>query len=311
MKRIVFVWCLLLFSFAAPVRAARSGQVAALNIVATLPWIGSVARDIGKDKVEVKVLVRPSLDPHFIQPKPSMLLAVRRADILIYNGLGLEAGYLPVLVEASRNRLVATGRPGNIDASKFVEVIGFDDKADRSMGDVHPGGNPHYHFSPSNILRVAEGLTAAFALADPVNAGFFRDNLELFRARITEKRREWEGFGLEGKNFIAFHKLFEYLARDFGFEITGYIEPRPGVPPSSAYIQGLVEAMKVSRPAAILTASYYGPRQVQWLARETGIGVVEVPHDVGAGLGGAGEDWFGFMDRVIRAIRPLSLLVGQ
>jgi len=279
---------------------------AELNIVATLPWIGSVARDIGKDKVSVKVLVRSSLDPHFIEPKPSMLLAVRRADILIYNGLGLEAGYLPVLVESSRNRLVATGRPGNIDASKFIEVIGLTGKADRSMGDLHSGGNPHYHFSPGNILRVAEGLSAAFALADPINAGSFIDNLALFRARIIEKRKEWKGLGLEGKNFIAFHKLFEYLARDFDFEITGYIEPRPGVPPSGAHIQGLVETMKDSRPAAILTVSYYGRRQARWLARETAIRTVEVPHDVGAGLGGAEEDWFGFMDRALRAVRPLG-----
>ncbi len=307
MKRIIFMLSLLLFFTATP-------AMAALNVVATLPRIGSVARDIGGGRVEVKVLVRPSLDPHFIQPKPSMLLAVRRADILIYNGLGLEAGYLPILIESSRNRAIATGRAGNIDASRFLdiaEIIGAGALVDRSMGDVHSEGNPHYHFSPGNVLRVAGGLAAAFAVADPENAAFFKDNLEAFKAKMVEKRKEWSGASLKGNNFIAFHKLFEYLARDFSFEIIGYIEPRPGVPPSSGYIQRLVGLTKDNHVAAILTASYYGRRQARWLARETGTNIIDLPHDVGAGLTNTDEDWFEFMDRVIRAIRairPLSSL---
>jgi zinc/manganese transport system substrate-binding protein len=278
--------------------------LAELRVVTTLPWIESVVRGIGKDKVRVRALVRASLDPHFIQPKPSMLLAVRRADILIYNGLELEAGYLPVLIEASRNKLVAFGRPGNIDASKFVEVIGKEADADRSKGDVHPGGNPHYHFSPKNILRAAVGLTNAFALADPTNASFFRGNLEQFSARLRAKSEQWRRLGLEGKSFVAFHKLFEYMAQDFGFEITAYVEPRPGVPPSSAYIQGLVRSMRERRPQAILTASYYGRREGAWLSKETGVKVAVVPHDVGAAIKGQ-EDWFGFMDRALRALTPM------
>jgi len=302
--RRIFLWMVLFVFLATP-------AFAELNVVATLPWIGSVARDIGGDKIKVKVLVRPALDPHFIEPKPSMLLAVRRADILIYNGLGLEAGYLPVLIESSRNGAIATGRAGNINASSFLDDAGIIDAGahvDRSMGDVHSEGNPHYHFSPGNILHVAEGLAEVFAGADSVNAVFFRANFDEFRVRLVKKQKEWQGLGLAGRNFIAFHKLFEYLARDFDFGIIGYIEPRPGVPPSGGHVQRLVEITKDNPVTAILTASYYGRRQARWLAKKTGLNIIELPHDAGASLTSTDEDWFEFMDRTLRAIRPARAL---
>ena len=131
---------------------------AKLNVVATLPSIGNLASELGKDKINVKVLVKPSQDPHYIEAKPSMIVATRNADVLMYNGLDLEIGYLPLLIESSRNPGIQPGQPGNFDCSRFVNVIEKQPTADRSMGDVHPLGNPHYHFSPSNVLRVASGM---------------------------------------------------------------------------------------------------------------------------------------------------------
>ena len=140
---------------------------AKMNAVATLPWIGSLLYEIGKDKLKVKVLVKPTQDPHYVEAKPSMILAVRRADALFYNGLDLEVGYLPVLIESSRNAKIQPGRPGNIDCSRFVDVIGRPDNVDRSMGDVHPFGNPHYHLSVKNIMKAAQGISAVLSKADP------------------------------------------------------------------------------------------------------------------------------------------------
>ena len=131
---------------------------AKLNVVATLPWIGSIASDLGKDRINVTALVKPNQDPHQIEAKPSMILAARKADILIYNGLDLEIGYLPLLIESSKNPKIQPGKPGNFDCSRFVSVIEKPTAVDRSLGDVHPLGNPHYHLSPGNMRAIVDGM---------------------------------------------------------------------------------------------------------------------------------------------------------
>ena len=154
---------------------------AALNVVTTLPWIGSLAREMGKDRVTVTTLIKPSQDPHMIEAKPSMILAARKADIIMYNGLDLEIGYLPQILESARNPRIVPGKPGNLDCSQFVRVIEKPTAVDRSMGDVHPLGNPHYHFSPANMLRVAEGMASALAALDQANAGLLPGQLQKFQ----------------------------------------------------------------------------------------------------------------------------------
>lgn len=190
--------------------------------------------------------------------------------------------------------------PGNLDCSRFVEVIGKEEGADRSMGDVHPLGNPHYHFSPKNILRVAEGIAARLSELDPENAPSYRANLDGFRKRLEEKRAEWRGVPLKGKSFVAFHRLFEYLADEFGFEIIGYIEPKPGIPPSPRHLKSLVESMRRSRIDAILRAGYSGKKESEWLSTRTGVKAVQVPNDVGSAKGAG--DWFAFMDVVLSSL---------
>jgi len=232
---------LIVFIFSSP-------AFAKVNIVATLPWIGSLANEIGKDKVNVKVLVKPSQDPHQIEAKPSMILATRNADILIYNGLDLEIGYLPLLIESSRNPKIQPGQAGNLDCSQFIKVIEKHEGVDRSMGDVHPLGNPHYHLSPQNILGVARGMTQALSSLDSEHASLYKGNLAMFEARLKEKHRQWTSISLKGKRFVAYHRFFEYLAQEFGFQIVGYVEEKPGIPPSAGYIEKLVETMKRSKP---------------------------------------------------------------
>lgn len=292
MKLIYTFFMLIIFS---------TPSFAAVNAVTTLPWIGSIAKEIGGDKVNVAVLVKPAQDPHFVEAKPGMILAASKADLLIYNGLDLEVGYLPLILNSSRNVRIQPGQPGNLDLSRQIHAI---EKAtgdiDRSMGDVHPMGNPHYHLSPANIMKAAEGVAAALSAVDPSNARFYRENLQSFDGRLKERQRQWSGL-LKGKRFIAFHKYFEYMAKEFGFEIVGYIEPKPGIPPSSGHIGKLIETINRTKPDAIISTAYYGKKEVDFLASKTGVKGVVVPHDVGC-LKGI-DDWFVLMDRVVEALK--------
>jgi zinc/manganese transport system substrate-binding protein len=274
---------------------------AKLNIVVTLPWIGSIASALGKEKINVKVLVKPSQDPHHIEAKPSMILAARNADILMYNGLDLEIGYLPLLIESARNAKFQPGQPGNFDCSRFVKVLEKQQTADRSMGDVHPLGNPHYHFSPSNILRVARGMARELSNIDPGNTSFYRINLASFEEELRNKRSQWAKKSLKGKRFVAYHKLFEYLAYEYGFQLVGYIESKPGIPPSAGHIENLIEAMKKKRPDGILVTPSYGKEEAEALSKKMGVRVIIIPQDVGSVPGTT--DWFGMMDHILSSLR--------
>ena len=275
--------------------------LAGLNVVATLPWIGSIAKEIGKDKITVTTLIKPSQDPHYVEAKPSMILAGRKADIIMYNGLDLEIGYLPLIMESSKNSKIMPGKPGNFDCSKFVTVIEKQGQVERSMGDVHPLGNPHYHYSAANIIRVAEGMSNALASLDRSNADLYKANYKAFAARFNEKQKQWKALNLKGKKYIAYHKLFGYLANDYGFQIVDYMEPKPGIPPSAAHIEKLIEEMKSAKPNGILVTSSHGLKEAESLGAKTNVKVITLPQDVGA-LPGT-DDWFAFMDKVLAAFR--------
>jgi zinc/manganese transport system substrate-binding protein len=273
---------------------------AKLNVVATLPWIGSLARDLGRHHVRVVTLVKPSQDPHFIEAKPSMILEARKADILMFNGLELEIGYLPVLIESSRNAKIQPGESGHLDCSLFVEVIERLGSVNRSQGDVHPLGNPHYHLSPMNIARVATGITERLAALDFANAAYYRKNLSAFQDRLKEYRAQWMERNLRGKKFVVYHKFFEYPAHECGFEILAYIEPKPGIPPSAGHLEKLIGILKSQKPKAILTTVYYGKREVEMLSQKSGVPYLVLPHDVGAFE--TVKDWFSLMDQILKAL---------
>jgi zinc/manganese transport system substrate-binding protein len=292
--RKILITLLLSLIFAAP-------ALAEMNVVATLPWIGSLARELGREKIEVTVLVKPGQDAHTIEAKPSMILAARKADILMYDGLDLEIGYLPLIIEASKNPKLMPGKTGNFDCSQFVTVVEKSATVDRSMGDVHPLGNPHYHFSPSNVLRVAEGMARLLAEADQTHAGFYQANYKAFAERIKEKERQWLAVPLRGKKFIAYHRYFEYLVPDFGIQIIGYLEPKPGIPPSAAHIEELIQDMKKTRPDGILISPVYSLEEAQFLSAKTGVKVIVLPHDVGSMPGT--DDLISFWDKVITSLK--------
>ena len=293
MIKILFAVCLALIT--------ASPAFAGIHVVATLPWIGSIVREIGKDKILVATLVKPGQDPHYVEAKPSMILAGRKADIFMYNGLDLEIGYLPSILETSKNYKIMPGRPGNFDCSTFVSAIEKQAHAERSMGDVHPLGNPHYHYSAENIIRVAEGMSHALAALDRPNADFYKNNYKAFAARFNEKQRQWKTLRLKGRKYIAYHKLFGYLSRDYGFQVINYMEPKPGIPPSAAHIEKLVDEIRNNKPSGILVTSSHGLKVAQSLGERTGVKVIVLPQDVGAMPGT--DDWFSFMDNVLAALR--------
>ena len=288
MKQLLTVLALILM-LAAPAWAE-------VKVVTTLPWIGSLAAEIGGDLVEVSTLVKPNQDPHALEAKPSMILAARKADMIMFNGLDLEIGYLPLILESAKNPKILPGRPGNFDCSRFVSVIERQ-SADRSQGDVHPLGNPHYHFSPANVLRIAEGMSQSLAALDAPHADGYRAGFARFADRLRAAQQRWNTTATRGKRVVAYHRMFEYLAADFGLQIVGYVESKPGIPPSAAHLDRLVADMKREPPAGILATAYQGRKEAEALSAKTGVKAVVMPHDVGA-LPGT-NDWFGFMDRVI------------
>jgi zinc/manganese transport system substrate-binding protein len=252
------------------------------------------------DKINVTVLAKPGQDAHVLEAKPSMILAARKADIIMYDGLDLEIGYLPLIIESSKNPKLMPGQPGNFDCSQFITVLEKPSTVDRSMGDVHPLGNPHYHFSPSRVLRVAEGMAKLFANADKSNAGYYEANYKAFAERVKDKEKQWHAVPLQGKKFIAYHKYFEYLANEFGFTILGYMEPKPGIPPSAAHIEELIETMKQAKPSGILISPAYSLHEAESLSAKTGVKVIVLPHDVGS-MDGTG-DLISFWDKVMASL---------
>jgi zinc/manganese transport system substrate-binding protein len=292
--RKIFLSFALLFALTTP-------AFAGLNVLATLPWIGSAAKEIGKDKVNVTVLAKPSQDAHFLEAKPSMILAARKADIIMYDGLDLEIGYLPLIIESSKNPKLMPGQIGNFDCSQFITPLEKPTTVDRSMGDVHPLGNPHYHFSTRRVLRVAEGMARLLADADKSNADFYLVNYKAFSERVKEKEKEWHAVPLAGRKYVAYHKYFEYLADEFGFRFIGYLEPKPGIPPSAAHIEKLIELMKREKPNAILITPAYGKEEAESLSSKTGVKVSVLPHDVGS-LSGT-DDLISFWDKIITLLK--------
>ncbi|MBI5665003.1 MAG: zinc ABC transporter substrate-binding protein [Nitrospirae bacterium] len=288
-----------LFSFLA-VLLFVTPSFAKVNAVATLPWIGSIAKEIGKDRIEITTLIKAGQDPHFAEAKPSMILAARKADLLMYNGLELEIGYLPRIIESSNNPNIQPGKKGNLDCSQFITPIEKPSSVDRSMGDVHPLGNPHYHFSPKNILSVAEGMTNALSENDAGNADFYRKNMQLFKDRLMEKQKQWSSRPLKGKKYIAYHKLFEYLANEYGFWILGYIEPKPGIPPSAGHIQEMIGLIEKAKPDAVIATYIAGKKEAGALSLKTGVKSVVLPQDVGATE--AAQDWFSLIDEVFKGL---------
>ena len=255
-----------------------------LNVVTATQDLAALATEVGGERINVISIARGYQDPHFVEAKPSFLLNLRKADLLVVVGLELEIGWLPPLITQSGNPRIQPAAPGYFDASRFAEILEIPTaQVTRAMGDVHPQGNPHYWLDPQNGLRVATGLAQKLSEMSPGDTGFFQQRLQDFRKRLTEAERRWDEQmkPYRGRKVITYHQSWPNFAKRFGLQVVEYVEPRPGIPPSPAHVVELISLMKRQNVKLILVEPYFDLKTPQSVARETGGQVVMLMPSVG------------------------------
>jgi len=270
---------------------------AALNVVATLPDYGAIAAEIGGDKVKVTSLAKGTEDPHFVDARPSFIRVLNQADVLLEGGAEMEVGWLPSLVNNARNSRILGDSPGHVLMARGIQLLDVPAGAvDRSMGDVHPGGNPHFAHDPANGKIMAAHLAEVFSKLDPGNAATYAANLKKFNERLAGKLEEWTKSmaPFRGTKVVTYHKSYEYFAARFGLEVVGQIEPKPGIEPSPTHINALIPRMKQEGAKLVLIEPNRPRKTPDYVAQSIGAKVVIVP-----GMVGGNErikDYFGLFD---------------
>jgi len=295
-------WLFLLCTFALSLPAA-----AAINVFACEPEWAALAQELGGDKVSTISATTAFQDPHHIEARPSLIARIRSADLVVCSGSELEIGWLPLLLTQSGNGRVQPGSPGYIEASQYVAKLEVPRAIDRSMGDVHPGGNPHIHTDPRNIAKVAAVLAERLAQIDGANAAAYRSRGQAFEQRWKEAIARWEqqAARLRGVPLVEHHKGFTYLVNWLGMRDVGDLEPKPGIPPTTSHLAQLVDQMKQAPAKMIVYSSYDDPKAAQFLSQRTGIPSVMLPFTVGGS--DKAKDLFGYFDDVIaRLTGPLQ-----
>ena len=281
---------------------AASAQ-AKLNVVATTADLGAIAREIGGDAITLTTLAKPTEDPHFVDAKPSFIVKLNRADVVIEGGAELEIGWLPALLDQSRNEKLAAGAPGHVICSKGVPLMDVPATLDRSRGDIHAAGNPHYLIAPSNAKIVAQNIAEALAEVDAKNAETYRANLKKFTAALDAKMAEWQQTlaPFAGASIVAYHDSWPYFARDFGFKIDLFLEPKPGIPPTPAHLAEVIFKMKSEKARVIIVDPYLNRRTAETVARDTGAAVVDVTQFPG-GLKGTDGGYIQLEDYLVNTL---------
>ena len=276
-----------------------ASAAAQLRVVATTPDLGSIAREIGGDKVSVVALAKPTEDPHFVDAKPSHIVTLNRADALIEGGAELELGWLPPLLENSRNGKIAAGARGRIVASEGVKMLEVPTSFDRSKGDVHSLGNPHFLIDPVNVKIIARNIADHFSQIDPKNAATYNGNLSRFNAKLATKFADWqkELAPYRGARIVTYHKDFPYLAERFGLTIVDELEAKPGIAPSPAHLAEVIGKMKSTNAKVILVQPFQNRKTAETVARQTGATVLDVPQQPGAV--GNTTTYFDMMDHLV------------
>ena len=276
---------------------------AQLNVVATTEDVASLVRVVGGEWVNVETLSRGYQDTHFVQAKPSLMLTVHKADLLIYQGMELEVGWLPLLIRGARNPKVFLGQPGNLDLSLSIDPIEVPQGTlDRSQGDVHAFGNPHYNLAPSNIKPMLFMIADHLSELDPTHEGQFKSNRNTFIKKFDARLAGWKQRMLpfKGTKVVTFHRTWSYFLRDFGMQYIGTLEPVPGIQPSPSHLIRLSQLMKSENVRLILQANYYRDKFANLLAAKTGAHVLTLPPAVG-GVPEAG-DTIGLFDTLVNQI---------
>jgi zinc/manganese transport system substrate-binding protein len=277
-----------------------------LTVVTTTSDLASITREVGGQFVEVTSIARGYQDPHFVEPKPSFLLLLKSADLLEVVGLELEIGWLPPLIDQSRNAKIRPGSAGYLDVSRGVEIL--DRPAggvDRSMGDVHPLGNPHYWLDPANAVRIAIQVEKKLEQLQPANAAYFQQRLNDFKLRMNEANKRWTAMlaPFKGAKVVTYHNSWPNFMRRYGLNVAGYVEPKPGVPPSPSHLFQLISMMKQQKIKVILMEPYFDHKTPQSVADRTGAQLIVLYPSIGGAKSGT-DDYIQLFDTNI------ALLVG-
>ncbi|HEX9310676.1 MAG TPA: metal ABC transporter substrate-binding protein [Gemmatimonadaceae bacterium] len=284
------------------IASAASRSTAQLRVVATTPDLASVAREIGGDRVNVVALAKPTEDPHFVDAKPSFIVTLNRADALIEGGAELELGWLPPLLENARNGKINSGAPGRIVASEGIRLLEIPTSFDRSKGDIHSLGNPHFMVDPVSAKIVARNIASHFGQIDPKNAATYNANLARFNTRIDTKLAEWQRqlAPYRGAKIVTYHRDFIYLAQRFGLTIVDELEPKPGIAPSPSHLAQVIGEMKRANAKVILVQPFQNRKTAETVARQTGASVLDTPQQPGALRNTT--TYFDMVDNLVRSL---------
>jgi len=275
---------------------------AAIKVLATTSDWGALATELGGDKVNVYTATSALQDVHQVDAKPSLVARARSADLVVATGAELEIGWLPVLLQESGNSKIQPGSPGYFEATSVLHLLDIPSAVDRSMGDIHPQGNPHVQLDPRNVAAVAKALTARLAAVDAPNAAYYQARGADFQARWQAAMTRWatEGAKLKDVPVVVIHKDQTYLIHWLGMKELAAIEPKPGVPPSAGYLAGLVQKLGTAPPKMILRNAYNDPKAADWLAERVKAPVVQLPFSVGGTA--EAKDLFGLFDDTLNRL---------
>jgi len=266
------------------VALARPQGFAALKVVTTTEDLASLAREVGGDKVQVDALAKGYQDPHFVDPKPSFILQVSRADLLIAVGRELEIGWLPPLITSSRNAKIQPGASGYLDASQNVRILEIPSgQITRAMGDVHPSGNPHYWLDPDNGRKIAASIRDKLSEMSPNDKAYFAQRYNDFDQKLAEAQKRWDATmaPFKGTKIVTYHRSWPNFMERFGLDVMGYVEPKPGIPPSPSHTLELIAEMKRLGVKLIVVEPYFDLKTPQAIANQVGGKVLILAPSVG------------------------------
>ncbi|CAG0977646.1 High-affinity zinc uptake system protein ZnuA [Gammaproteobacteria bacterium] len=272
---------------------------AAMNVVATTSSMGVLANAVGGSAVKVTVLAPPDRDVHVLQARPSMMVALRRADLLVAIGAELEIGWLPAALKGSGNGKILPGAPGYFEAAAQVPLLEAGQAADRSQGDVHPMGNPHLYLDPVRMAKVADALAGRLATLDAPNAARYRAGAAAFRAAVEARVPGWKAKAGGAQGVLLFHKDVNYLAALLGVPILGYVEPLPGIPPTASHLRELTGRFK-GQKGVLLFTDFQPGQGPEFLARNLGWPKVRLPLE--PAVGASTEEYLAHVDRWVEGV---------
>jgi zinc/manganese transport system substrate-binding protein len=261
-----------------------SAQAKKLNVITATTDLAALAQEVGGDKIDVESIAKGYQDPHFVEAKPSFLLKLRHADLLVVVGLDLEIGWLPPLITQSGNPKIQPASSGYLDASQFAEILEKPEgPVSRAMGDVHPLGNPHYWLDPDNGRRIAKGISNKLGEMDPSDAAYFQQRFQDFDKRLTAAEQNWDNQmkSYRGRKVVTYHKSWPNFAKHFGLDVIGYIEPRPGIPPTPGHTIELIQQMKRDNVKVVMVEPYFDLKTPNNIASATGGKVLVMLPSVG------------------------------